>query len=91
MNTQRMNHFTYVGELDLSEKQERNLPFADTFPENDRELLLGDDFDTYASKTEINFWNGLTRTSIQNFPSFEALKKQMNLLPLTLPSALEHR
>ena len=53
MNTQRVNHFTYVGELDLSERQERNVPFADAFPERGRELLLGNDFDTYASKAEV--------------------------------------
>jgi hypothetical protein len=72
-----MDHFTFIGELDLSQKQERNLPFADTFPDTDRELLLGDDFDTYGSKTEIKLWNTLERTSIQNLPSLEDLKSQL--------------
>ena len=68
MNTSKMNDFVFVKDLNLGEEQELQVPLGFTVTPRDLEMLLGKDFDDFASITEKKLWATLERTVLQNQP-----------------------
>ena len=68
MNTSKMNDFVFVADLNFGEARELSVPLGVTAPQRDLEMLLGKDFENFASITEKKLWATLERTALQNQP-----------------------
>jgi len=69
MNAVRVDKLTCVKDLKLSETQRLSVGLVDADPHFDAQMMLGDGFNTFSTKTEQEIWAGLQRTLLQNFPT----------------------